>query len=72
MKKTHAHLQTCIKTCVKFQKEQPETVKGIVLTRYLIHMHINSVRDKKKSKLKMQKLVKKNDFRIMIRPHAHL
>ena len=44
---------------VKFQKDQPETVKGVALTRYLLHMHFNSVRGKKKSKLKMQKYVKK-------------
>ena len=56
MKKTHAHLQTDIKTCVKFQKDQPETVKGVALTRYLLHIHFNSVRGKKKkSKIKMQK-----------------
>ena len=56
MKKTHAHLQSYIKICVKFQKGQPKTVRGVALTRYLIHMHFNSVRGKKKrSKLKMQK-----------------
>ena len=44
-----------IKTCVKFQKGQPKTVRGVALTRYLLHMHFNSVRDNKKSKLKMQK-----------------
>ena len=56
MKKPHSHLQTCIKTCLKFQKDQPETVKGVALTKYLLHMHFNSVRGKKKKpKLKMKK-----------------
>ena len=49
MKKSYAHLQSYIKICVKFQKDQPKTVRGVVLTRYLLHMHFNSVRDKKKS-----------------------
>ena len=58
MKKSHAHLQSYIKTCVKFQKDQPKTVRGVVLTKYLLHMLFNSVRGKKKkSKLKMQKWV---------------
>ena len=55
MKKPHAHLQSYMKTCVKFQKDQPKTVRGVALTRYLLHMHFNSVRDNKKSKLKMPK-----------------
>ena len=28
MKKPHAHLQSYIKTCVKFQKDQPKTVQA--------------------------------------------
>ena len=55
MKKPHAHFQSYIKTCVKLQKDQPKTVRGVALERYLLHMHFNSVRGKKKSKLKMQK-----------------
>ena len=47
MKKPHAHLQSYIKTFVKFQKDQPKTVREVALTRYLLHMHFNSVRDKK-------------------------
>ena len=45
--------------------DQRKTVRGVALTRYLLHMHFNSVRGKKKSKLKMQKISEKNDFRIM-------
>ena len=47
-KKTHAHLQSYIETWIKFQKDQPKTVRGVVLTKYLLHMHFNSARDKKK------------------------
>ena len=36
MKKPHAHLQSYIKTCVKFQKGQPKTVRGVALTRYMV------------------------------------
>ena len=49
MKKPHAQLQSHIKTCVKVQKVQFKTVSGVALTRFLIHMHFNSVRDKKKA-----------------------
>ena len=41
MKKPHAHFQSYIKTCVKFQKDQPKTVRGVALTRYLLHRHFN-------------------------------
>ena len=64
MKKTHAHLQSCINTCVKFQKDQPETVKGVALTRHLLHMHFNNIKGKK-VKVKNPKLSEKNNFRIM-------
>ena len=33
MKKPHAHLQTYIKMCVKFQKNLPKTVRRVALTR---------------------------------------
>ena len=33
MEKPHAHLQTDIKMCVKFQKDRPKTVRGVALTR---------------------------------------
>ena len=40
----HIFLQSYIKTCEKFQKCQHKTVRGVAFTRYLIHMHFNSVR----------------------------
>ena len=33
MKKSHAHFQTDIKMCVKFQKDWPKTVRDVALTR---------------------------------------
>ena len=61
-----------IKTCVNFQKDRPKTVRGVALTRYLIHMHFNSVRGKKKSLVKNTKISDKNNFRLIKKPHAHL
>ena len=54
MKKSHAHLQSYIKTCVKFQKDQPKTVRVVALTRYSI-CTLTMLEGEKKSKLKMQK-----------------
>ena len=34
LKKTHAHLQTILKTPVKFQKDRTETVGGVKGTKY--------------------------------------
>ena len=36
LKKTHAHLQTILKTPVKFQKDRTETVGGVKGTKYLL------------------------------------
>ena len=35
LKKTHAHLQTILKTPVKFQKDRTKTVGGVKGTKYL-------------------------------------
>ena len=56
MKNPHAHFQSYIKTCVKFQKDQPKTVRGVALTRYLQYSICTlTVLEVKKSKIKMQK-----------------
>ena len=36
LKKTHAHLQTILKTPVKFQRDQTKTVGGVKGTKYLL------------------------------------
>ena len=72
LKKTHAYLQTILKAPVKFQKDQPKTVGGVKGTRYLLPIHFCSVKTQKMSKLKMQKKVIKNNFRILKKPHAYL
>ena len=36
LKKPHAHLQTILKTLVKFQKDQTENVGGVKGTKYLL------------------------------------
>ena len=53
--KQYAYLQTILKTTVKFQKDLPKTVGGVADTRYILHIHICSIRARKMSKLKMQK-----------------
>ena len=45
---------------------------GLKGTRYLLPIHFCSIRTQKMSKLKMQKKVIKNYFRILKKPHAYL
>ena len=44
--KSHAHLQSMIKTSVKLQKNQNKTVGGVACTRYppSVHFHCQNVR----------------------------
>ena len=72
LKKPHAYLQAILKTHVKFQKDRPKTVGGVKGTRYLLPIHFCSIRTQKMSKLKMQKKLIKNYFRILKKPHAYL
>ena len=51
--KTHTKLETISKTFFKFQKDQPKTVRGVVLTRYLPPKHVYSIEARKMSKLNM-------------------
>ena len=44
LKKTHAHLQTILKTPVKFQKDQPKTVGGVKGTKYLLKIRNHAPR----------------------------
>ena len=55
LKKQYAYLQTILKTSVKFQEDSPKTVGGVADTRYILHIHICSIRALKMSKLKMRK-----------------
>ena len=71
LKKTYAYLQAILKAHVKFQKDRPKTVGGVKGTRYLLPIHFCSIRTQKMSKLKMQKKVIKNYFRILKKPHAY-
>ena len=72
LKKQYAYLQTILKTPVKFQKDSPKTVGGVADTRYILHIHICSIRARKMSKLKMGKKVIKNNFRILKKQYAYL
>ena len=59
LKKQYAYLQTILKTTVKFQKDSPKTEGGVADTRYILHIHICSIRARKMSKLKCEKSDKK-------------
>ena len=72
LRKQYAYLQTILKTPVKFQKDSPKTVGGVADTRYILHIHICSIRARKMSKLKMGKKVIKNNFRILKKQYAYL
>ena len=49
-KKPHANLHAILKTHVKFQKDQPKTVGGVKVTRYLLPIHFCNIRTQKMSK----------------------
>ena len=44
LKKPHAYLQTILKTPVKFQKDQTETVGGVKGTKYLLKTRNHALR----------------------------
>ena len=56
LKKKYAYLQTILKGPVKFEKDWPKTVGGVAGRRYILPIHLCSIRARKKSKLKMQKM----------------
>ena len=72
LKKQYAYLQTILKAPVKFEKDWPKTVGGVAGRRYILPIHFCSIRARKKSKLKMQKNVIKNYFRILTKQYANL
>ena len=55
LKKLHAYLQAILKAHVKFQKDRPKTVGGVMGTRYLLPIDFCNIRTQKMSKLKMWK-----------------
>ena len=59
LKKQYAYLQTILKAPVKFEKDWLKAVGGVAGRRYILPIHFCSIRAKKKSKLKMQKMQKK-------------
>ena len=46
LKKTHAHLQTILKTPVKFQKDRTKTAGGVKGTKYLLKTRNHAPRPK--------------------------
>ena len=55
LKKQYTYLQTILKAPVKFEKDWSNTVGGVAGRRYILPIHLCSIRARKKSKLKMQK-----------------
>ena len=68
--KPHAHLQSMVKTFVKFQKNRNKTVGGVAHTRYMyplsIHFYCQNAR-KMTYKFKLRKMCQK-----LIKDHMHL
>ena len=56
LKKQNAYLQTILKAPVKFEKDWPKTVGGVAGKQMVVPIHFCSIRARKKSKLKMQKM----------------
>ena len=52
----YMYLQTILEAPVKFEKDWPKTVGGVAGRRYILPIHFCSIRTRKKSKLKMQKM----------------
>ena len=70
--KPYAYLQSIIKTTVKFQKNQNETVGEVAHTRYPLSIHFHCLNDRKMTKFKLRAKVKKNNLSIISKPHAYL
>ena len=70
--KPHAHLQSMMKTSVKFQNNRNKTVGGVAHTRYPLSIHFHYQNARKMTKIKLQKKVSKINLRIISKPHAHL
>ena len=71
LKNQCAYVQTILKAPVKFEKDWPKTVGGVAGRRYILPIHFCSIRARKKSKLKMQKNVIKNNFKILKKQYAY-
>ena len=56
LKKQYAYFPTILKASVKFEKDWLKTVGGVAGRMYILPIHFCSIRARKKSKLKMQKM----------------
>ena len=57
--KPHAYLQSLVKTSVKFQKNQNETVGGVAHTRYPLSIHFHCQNARQMTKFKLRKKCEK-------------
>ena len=72
LKNPHAYLQAILKAHVKFQKDRPKTVVGVMGTRYLLPIDFCNIKTQKLSSVKNAEKVIKNYFRILKNPLAYL
>ena len=70
--KSHAHLQSMVKTSVKFQKNLNITVGGVACTRYPLSIHFHCQNVRKNDQVQIANKVSKINLRIISKSHAHL
>ena len=70
--KPYAYFQSMTKPQVKFQKNWYKTVGGVAPTRYPLAIYIAIDNAQKMAKLNLRKKRKKNNLRIISKPHAYL
>ena len=70
--KPHAHLQSMMKTSVKFQNNRNKTVGGVAHTRYPLSIHFHYQNARKNDKVQIAKIVSNINLRIISKPYAHL
>ena len=66
------HLHSMLKTSAMFRNNRWKTVRGVAPTRYPLSIHFDSISYRKKTKFTKQKKVRKNNQRIISKPHAYL
>ena len=70
--KSHAYLQSMIKTSVKFQKNLNITVGGVACTRYPLSIHFHCQNARKNDYVQIAKKVLKINLRIISKSHSYL
>ena len=72
MHKPHAHIHSMQKTSANFLNNPSKTVREVAPTSYLLSIHFDSISGKKKKTIHKAEKMRKNNQRIIPKPHAHL